>query len=57
MGLTFARIRAAVREATGETGGPEPEAIPIGSTEGRPRLTEPRRRAEPTEDQFGPLTE
>ena len=40
-GLTFARIRAAVREATGETGGPEPEAIPIGSTEGRPRLTEP----------------
>ena len=41
MGLTFARIRAAVREATGETGGPEPEAIPIGSTEGRPRLTEP----------------
>ena len=40
-GLTFARIRTAVREATGETGGPEPEAIPIGSTEGRPRLTEP----------------
>jgi radical SAM superfamily enzyme YgiQ (UPF0313 family) len=44
-GLTFARIRAAVREATGEAGGeaggPEPEAIPMGSTEGRPRLTEP----------------
>ena len=40
-GLTFARIRAAVREATGEPGGPEPEAIPMGSTEGRPRLTEP----------------
>ncbi len=40
-GLTFARIRAAVREANGETGGPEPKAIPIGSTEGRPRLTEP----------------
>jgi hypothetical protein len=40
-GLTFARIRATVREATGETDGPEPEAIPIGSTEGRPRLTEP----------------
>jgi hypothetical protein len=40
-GLTFARIRAAVREATGETDGPEPEVIPIGSAEGRPRLTEP----------------
>jgi len=40
-GLTFARIRAAVREATGEARGPEPHAIPIGSTEGRPRLTEP----------------
>jgi hypothetical protein len=40
-GLTFARIRAAVREANGETGGPEPHAIPMGSTEGRPRLTEP----------------
>ena len=40
-GLTFARIRAAVREATGEPASPEPEAIPMGSTEGRPRLTEP----------------
>ena len=40
-GVTFARIRAAVREATGAAGGPEPEAIPMGSTEGRPRLTEP----------------
>ena len=40
-GLTFARICAAVREATGEADGPEPEAIPMGSTEGRPRLTEP----------------
>lgn len=40
-GLTFARIRAAAREATGEPHGPEPEAIPMGSTEGRPRLTEP----------------
>jgi hypothetical protein len=40
-GLTFARIRAAVREATGEAGGTEPVAIPMGSTEGRPRLTEP----------------
>jgi len=40
-GLTFARIRAAVREATGEPHGPEPEAIAMGSTEGRPRLTEP----------------
>jgi radical SAM superfamily enzyme YgiQ (UPF0313 family) len=40
-GLTFARIRAAVREATGEADGPEPDAILMGSTEGRPRLTEP----------------
>jgi hypothetical protein len=40
-GVTFARIRAAVREATGAAGGPEPEAITMGSTEGRPRLTEP----------------
>lgn len=40
-GLTFARIRAAAREATGEPHGPEPEAIDMGSTEGRPRLTEP----------------
>ncbi len=39
--LTFARIRAAVREAAGDTDGSEPEAIDIGSTEGRPRLTEP----------------
>ena len=56
-GLTFARIRAAVREATGEPRVPEPEAIPMGSSEGRPRLTEPWFCcAEPTEDQFGPLT-
>jgi hypothetical protein len=40
-GLMFARIRAAVREATGEPNVPEPEAIPMGSSEGRPRLTEP----------------
>jgi radical SAM superfamily enzyme YgiQ (UPF0313 family) len=40
-GLTFARIRAAVREATGEAAGPDPDAISMGSTEGRPRLTEP----------------
>ena len=40
-GLAFARIRAAVREANGEACGPEPHAIPMGSTEGRPRLTEP----------------
>ena len=40
-GLAFARIRAAVREAAGDTDGHEPEAIDIGSTEGRPRLTEP----------------
>jgi hypothetical protein len=30
-----------VREATGEPHDPEPEAIAMGSTEGRPRLTEP----------------
>ena len=40
-GLTFARIRAAVREAAGEAASTEPEAIPLGSSEGRPRLTEP----------------
>jgi hypothetical protein len=40
-GLAFSRIRAAVRKATGETDAGEPEAISIGSTEGRPRLTEP----------------
>jgi hypothetical protein len=40
-GQAFARIRAAVREAAGDTDGPEPQAIDIGSTEGRPRLTEP----------------
>ena len=40
-GLTFARIRAAVREAAGEAASTEPEAIPMGSSEGRPRLTEP----------------
>jgi hypothetical protein len=41
IGRAFARIRAAVREATGEPNVPEPEAIAMGSTEGRPRLTEP----------------
>jgi radical SAM superfamily enzyme YgiQ (UPF0313 family) len=56
-GLTFARIRAAVREATGEPAVAEPEPIPMGSSEGRPRLTEPWFCcAEPTEDQFGPVT-
>jgi hypothetical protein len=40
-GVTFARIRAAVREAAGESDCSEPESIEIGSTEGRPRLTEP----------------
>ena len=40
-GLAFSRIRAAVREATGDTDSSQPEAISIGSTEGRPRLTEP----------------
>ena len=56
-GVTFARIRAAVREATGEPGVPEPEAIPTGSSDERPRLTEPWFCcAEPTDGQFGPLT-
>ena len=48
----------AVREAAGEMsdGDAKCEAIPMGSTEGRPRLTEPWFCcAEPTEDQFGPL--
>ncbi len=40
-GLTFALIRAAVREAAGEAAEEAPEAIDMGSTEGRPRLTEP----------------
>lgn len=56
-GLTFARIRATVREAAGEPVALEAEAIPMGSSEERPRLTEPWFCcAEPTEDQFGPLT-
>jgi radical SAM superfamily enzyme YgiQ (UPF0313 family) len=56
-GQTFARIRAEVREATGEPPLSEPEVISLGSSEGRPRLTEPWFCcAEPTEDQFGPLT-
>jgi hypothetical protein len=56
-GQTFARIRAAVREATGEPALSEPEVISLGCSEGRPRLTEPWFCcAEPTEDQFGPLT-
>ncbi len=56
-GLTFARIRTAVREAAGEPVVLEAEAIPMGSSEERPRLTEPWFCcAEPTEDQFGPLT-
>ena len=43
IGAVFSRIRAAVREAAGEPRGGvlEDEAIAIGSTEGRPRLTEP----------------
>ena len=57
-GLVFSRIRAAVREAAGELPGCDVgcEALPMGSTEGRPRLTEPWFCcAEPTELQFGPL--
>ncbi|MEX2621830.1 MAG: CUAEP/CCAEP-tail radical SAM protein [Egibacteraceae bacterium] len=37
-GATFLAMNAAVRRAAGE---PEPEAIPAGATDGRPRLTEP----------------
>jgi radical SAM superfamily enzyme YgiQ (UPF0313 family) len=37
----FARIRSIVRAAAGETGDDALEVIPAGSTEGRPRLTEP----------------
>jgi radical SAM superfamily enzyme YgiQ (UPF0313 family) len=56
-GVTFAQIRAAVREATGEPALSDPEVISMGSTEERPRLTEPWFCcAEPTENQFGPLT-
>src|SRR6516165_10010401 len=57
-GLAFSRIRAAVREAAGEMsdGDAKCEAIPMGSTGRRPRLTEPWFCcAEPSEDQFGPL--
>jgi radical SAM superfamily enzyme YgiQ (UPF0313 family) len=55
-GVTFARIRAAVREAAGEPALATPEIIVMGSSEGRPRLTEPWFCcAEPTEDQFGSL--
>ncbi|MGH8302288.1 MAG: hypothetical protein ACRET5_12560, partial [Steroidobacteraceae bacterium] len=55
-GVTFARIRAAVREAAGEPALAEIEVIAMGSSEGRPRLTEPWFCcAEPTEDQFGSL--
>ena len=58
IGPVFARVRAAVRDAAGKTrdGVREREAIKMGSTEGRPRLTEPWFCcAEPTEHQFGPL--
>jgi radical SAM superfamily enzyme YgiQ (UPF0313 family) len=56
-GQTFSRIRAAVRQAAGQTDCYEPQAIDIGTTEARPRLTEPWFCcAEPTEGQFGPLT-
>jgi radical SAM superfamily enzyme YgiQ (UPF0313 family) len=58
IGPVFSDIRAAVREAAGETpdGVSGCETLPICSTEGRPRLTEPWFCcAEPTEHQFGPL--
>jgi radical SAM superfamily enzyme YgiQ (UPF0313 family) len=57
-GHVFSRIRALVREAAGELPHCDDgcEAFPIGSTEQRPRLTEPWFCcAEPTEHQFGPL--
>ena len=37
--VTFSRIRSVAREAAGAAG--DDDAIPMGSTEGRPRLTEP----------------
>ena len=58
IGPVFSRIRTAVREAAGEMpdGDCGCEALPIGTTERRPRLTEPWFCcAEPTEHQFGPL--
>lgn len=39
-GATFLKVYAAVRRALGDAGAAAP-AIPVGSTEGRPRLTEP----------------
>jgi hypothetical protein len=58
IGAVFARVRAEVREAAGEPPAEllEDQAIAIGSTERRARLTEPWFCcAEPTENQFGPL--
>jgi radical SAM superfamily enzyme YgiQ (UPF0313 family) len=58
IGPVFSRVRAAVLDAAGKTrdGVRECEAVTMGSTEGRPRLTEPWFCcAEPTEHQFGPL--
>jgi radical SAM superfamily enzyme YgiQ (UPF0313 family) len=60
IGPVFSRVRAAVLDAAGKTrdGVRECEAVTLGSTEGRPRLTEPWFCcAEPTEHQFGPLKE
>ena len=58
IGSVFSHIRAAARQAAGETphGDSDCETLPSGWTEGRPRLTEPWFCcAEPTELQFGPL--
>jgi hypothetical protein len=60
IGPVFSRVRAAVRDAAGRTRDDvrKCEAVTMGSTEGRPRLTEPWFCcAEPTEHQFGPLKE
>jgi radical SAM superfamily enzyme YgiQ (UPF0313 family) len=59
IGAVFSRVRAAVRDAAGKTrdGVRECDVVTMGSTERRPRLTEPWFCcAEPTEHQFGPLT-
>ncbi len=58
IGAVFARIRAEVRKAVGEPSGKvlEDDAITVGSTDGRPRLTEAWFCcAEPTEQHFSPL--
>ncbi len=58
IGAVFARIRAEVRKAAGAPPADmrEDDPIAVGSSEGRPRLTEAWFCcAEPTEEHFGPL--